>query len=100
MTIDNTFGDQFTYFEGIGQPFPNELQPVDPNSIRRILYKFERPLTMGEIESILANTSKPITFGRYDDPLRVIPGYIKTLTVNSLIKQNAAIELKSNKILR
>jgi hypothetical protein len=100
MTIDNTFGDQFTYFEGIGQPFPNELQAVDPNSIRRILYKFERPLTMGEIESILSNTSKPITFGRYDDPLRVIPGYIKTLTVNSLIKQNAAIELKSNKILR
>jgi hypothetical protein len=95
-----------SYFQGGGTPLnPNnpdepELQPVNIDDVRAYLYKFERPLTMGEIESILANTSKPITFGRYDDPLRVIPGYIKTLTVSSLIKQNAAIELKSNKILR
>ena len=96
----------YSFFNGSGEPLnPNnpdepELQPVNIDDVRAYLYKFERPLTMGEIESILANTSKPITFGRYDDPLRVIPGYIKTLTVNSLIKQNAAIELKSNKILR
>jgi hypothetical protein len=77
-----------------------ELQPVNIDDVRAYLYKFERPLTMTEIESILSNTSKPITFGRHDDPLRVISGYIKTLTVNSLIKQNAGIELKSNKILR
>jgi hypothetical protein len=95
----------YTHLEVIGTPLnpdnpDEELQPVNIDDVRAYLYKFERPLTMGEIESILANTSKPITFGRYDDPLRVIPGYIKTLTVNSLIKQNAAIELKSNKILR
>jgi len=96
----------YSFFNGSGVPLnPNnpdepELQPVNIDDVRAYLYKFERPLTMGEIESILANTSKPITFGRYDDPIRVIPGYIKTLTVSSLIKQNAAIELKSNKILR
>jgi hypothetical protein len=55
---------------------------------------------MQEIEDILDNTSKPIKFGRWDDPLRVIEGYIKTVNVKSIIKQDASIELKSNKILR
>jgi hypothetical protein len=106
ITIYPSFDGVYSYFEGSGVPLnpgnPDEpeLQPVNIDDVRAYLYKLERPLTMSEIESILSNTSKPITFGRHNDPLRVIPGYIKTLTVNSLIKQNAGIELKSNKILR
>ena len=104
--ILNTYTDPatsetfYTQFDAIGTPFPQVLQPVDPNSIKRLLYAFERPLRMSEIEDILDNTSKPIKFGRWDDPLRVIEGYIKTVNVKSIIKQDASIELKSNKILR
>jgi hypothetical protein len=76
------------------------LQPVDPNSILRLIYNFERPLTMTEIEAILDNTSRPISFGRWDDPLRTIEGYIKKVDVKSIIEQEASFELKSNKILR
>jgi len=90
-----------TYFEGSGRPFDrSELVPVDPNEIRRLIYKFERPLAMSEIEQILDNSSRPISFGRWDDPLRVIKGYIKKLDVKSIIEQQASFELKSNKILR
>jgi len=85
----------------IGNPFePTALAEVDPNSVRRLNYFFDRPLRMEEIENILDNTSKPIKFGRWDDPLRVIEGYIKNVNVKSIIKQDASIELKSNKILR
>jgi hypothetical protein len=95
------FGGTNTFFEGIGFPFGRtELVPVDPNSIRRLLYKFDRPLTMTEIEQILDNTSRPISFGRWDDPLRTIEGYIKKVDVKSIIEQEASFELKSNKILR
>jgi hypothetical protein len=55
---------------------------------------------MTEIEAILDNTSKPISFGMFDDPLRVIKGYIKKVDVKSIIEQEASFELKSNKILR
>ena len=90
-----------TYFEGSGRPFGrSELVPVDPNEIRRLIYKFERPLTMTEIEQILDNSSRPISFGRWDDPFRVIKGYIKKLDVKSIIEQEASFELKSNRILR
>ena len=90
-----------TFFEGSGRPFDrSELVPVDPNEIRRLVYKFERPLAMNEIEAILDNSSRPISFGRWDDPLRVIKGYIKKLDVKSIIEQEASFELKSNKILR
>ena len=85
----------------VGYPFePTALAEVDPNSVRRLNYAFDRPLRMEEIEDILDNTSKPIKFGRTDDPLRVIEGYIKNVNVKSIIKQDASIELKSNKILR
>ena len=85
----------------VGYPFePTALAEVDPNSVRRLNYAFDRPLKMEEIEDILDNTSKPIKFGRTDDPLRVIEGYIKNVNVKSIIKQDASIELKSNKILR
>ena len=104
--IENSYTDPvtsetyYTQFDAIGTPFPQVLQPVDPNSIKRFLYNFDRPLRMEEIEDILDNTSKPIKFGRTDDPLRVIEGYIKNVNVKSIIKQDASIELKSNKILR
>jgi hypothetical protein len=94
------FGSR-THFQGEGRPFDRtELVPVDPNTIRRLVYKFDRPLTMTEIEEILGNTSRPIAFGRWDDPLRTIEGYIKKVEVKSLIEQEASFELKSNKILR
>jgi hypothetical protein len=90
-----------TFFEGGGRPFDrSELIPVDPNEIRRLIYKFDRPLRMEEIEAILDNTSRPIKFGNYDDPLRVIEGYINKVDIKSIIKQDASITLKSNKILR
>jgi hypothetical protein len=90
-----------TFFEGSGRPFDRtELIPVDPNEIRRLIYKFDRPLRMEEIEAILDNTSRPIKFGNYDDPLRVIEGYINKVDIKSIIKQDASIQLKSNKILR
>ena len=85
----------------IGEPFePTALVDVDPNSVRRLDYSFDRPLRMEEIEAILDNTSRPIQFGQYDDRLRVIEGYINKVDIKSIIKQDASIQLKSNKILR
>ena len=89
-----------TIFYGEGTPFENEFQVVDPNASKKILYRFDRPLTMNQIELIIDNTSRPISFGRWDDPLRTIEGYIKKVDVKSLIEQEASFELKSNKILR
>jgi hypothetical protein len=84
-----------------GTPFePTSLVDVDPNSVRRLDYSFDRPLRMEEIEAILDNTSRPIKFGNYNDPLRVIEGYINKVDIKSIIKQDASIQLKSNKILR
>jgi len=99
-TIENTYDIYTTQFDAIGTPFPQSLQPVDPNSIKRFIYSFDRPLRMEEIEAILDNTSRPIKFGNYDDPLRVIEGYINKVDIKSIIKQDASIQLKSNKILR
>jgi hypothetical protein len=85
----------------VGTPFePTALVDVDPNSVRRLDYSFDRPLRMEEIEAILDNTSRPIKFGQFDDPLRVIEGYINKVDIKSIIKQDASIQLKSNKILR
>jgi hypothetical protein len=84
-----------------GTPFePTALVDVDPNSVRRLDYSFDRPLRMEEIEAILDNTSRPIKFGQFDDPMRVIEGYINKVDIKSIIKQDASIQLKSNKILR
>jgi hypothetical protein len=105
-TIENTYTDPYTsityytQFDAIGTPFPSVLQPVDPNSIKRFVYSFDRPLRMQEIEAILDNTSRPIKFGQFDDPIRVIEGYINKVDIKSIIKQDASIQLKSNKILR
>jgi hypothetical protein len=104
VVIENTFNyfsETFTtQFNAFGDPFPNSLQIVDPNSIKRFVYSFERPLRMEEIENILDNTSRPIKFGQFDDPLRVIEGYINKVDIKSIIKQDASITLKSNRVLR
>ena len=98
-------GGQYTEMNGSAIPIapnnPNEeLQPVNIDDVRAYLYSFDRPLTITEIEAILNNTSRPISFGRWEDPLRVIEGYIKKVDVKSIIEQEASFELKSNKILR
>jgi hypothetical protein len=99
LNIDGV--DRFTQFTGIGVPFePSILQPVDPESIRNVLYTFERPLSMVEINSILNNTSSPIKLGRTTDTNAAINGYIKTLEIQSFTRQNANFVLKSNQILR
>jgi hypothetical protein len=95
----------FTHLEVVGAPLnpenPDEvLDPVNIDDVRAYLYNFERPLTMGEIQAMLDNTSKPIAFGRHDDPLRVIEGFIKKVNIQSIVRQKAAIELKSNRLLR
>jgi hypothetical protein len=77
-----------------------ELQEVNIDDVRAYTYSFDRPLRMEEIEAILDNTSRPIKFGQFDDPLRVIEGYINKVDIKSIIKQDASIQLKSNKILR
>jgi hypothetical protein len=55
---------------------------------------------MNEITSIINQTSSPIELGRTEDSLAVIDGYIKTMQVDSVIRQNAKFVLKSNEILR
>jgi hypothetical protein len=95
----------FTRLEVVGTPLnPNnpdeQLDPVNIDDVRAYLYDFERPLTMAEIKFMLDNTSKPIAFGRHDDPLRVIEGFIKKVNIASITRQKASIELKSNRLLR
>jgi hypothetical protein len=95
------------YTEMVGSAIPiapnnpaEELEPVNIDDVRAYIYSFDRPLRMEEIEAILDNTSRPIKFGQFDDPLRVIEGYINKVDIKSIIKQDASIQLKSNKILR
>ena len=91
----------YSEFFGSGVPFgQTDLQPVDPNLIRNVLYKFERPLSMVEINNILNATSSPISIGKRDDPLSTIPAHIKSINIDSVIKQSAKFDLRSNKILR
>ena len=93
--------DRQSYFTGIGQPLnPEELAAVNTEDVRTFLYEFERPLSMDEITSILNATSSPIELGRTTDPNAAIDGYIKTMEVQSVTRQNAKFVLKSNEILR
>jgi hypothetical protein len=92
---------RFSFVTVEGVPFQSpDLEPVDIDDVRAYLYKFNRPLTMAEISSITSNTSNPITFGRRNDPLSVIPGYIKSLNIASVLRKNAEITLKSNILLQ
>jgi hypothetical protein len=106
--LDSGVEDSITYYTNLyieGVPFQNlnpdeELQAVNIDDVRAYIYSFERPLRMEEIENILDNTSRPIKFGQFDDPLRVIEGYINKVDIKSIIKQDASITLKSNRVLR
>ena len=98
--IDDSFSGQNSFFSGIGYPLvPLELNPVNIDDVKAYIYKFNRPLTMAEINAITSETSKPISIGRYDDPLAVIPTYIKTLNIESVMRKNTTFELLSNKLL-
>jgi hypothetical protein len=89
-----------SYFTGIGAAFaPTTLEPVDINDVQAYLYKFNRPLTMAEINAITSETSKPILLGRKDDALAVSPTYIKNIQIESVMRKNAQFELRSNKLL-
>lgn len=91
----------YTEFNGSGQNLLDpELEPVNIDDVRAYLYKFNRPLTMAEISSIIGNTSNPIQFGRKNDPLSVIEGFIKTVQVGSILRKNAEFTLKSNQLLQ
>lgn len=93
--------DFFTTFAGIGQPFePSELQPVDRETIRNVLYQFERPLSMDEIMSMINNSANPIKLGNQNDENRTVDAWIKSATIQSVIRQNGTFTLKSNEILR
>lgn len=98
-TIDGQLRNTFMIVDGFN--FNDlELNPVNIDDVRAYLYDFERPLTMAEIQFMLDNTSKPVSFGKYDDPLRVIEGFIKKVNIPSITRQKASIELKSNRLLR
>jgi hypothetical protein len=89
-----------TEFSGSGLPLtPTTLEPVDINDVQSYLYKFNRPLTMAEINAITSETSKPILLGRKDDALAVSPTYIKAINIESVMRKNAQFELRSNKLL-
>ena len=93
--------NRFSFVEFSGVPLaPEELEAVNTEDFRTFLYEFERPLSMNEITSIINQTSSPIELGRTEDSLAVIDGYIKTMEVQSVIRQNAKFVLKSNEILR
>jgi hypothetical protein len=89
-----------TEFSGSGLPLtPTTLEPVDINDVQTYLYKFNRPLTMAEINAITSETSKPILLGRKDDALAVSPTYIRNIQIESVMRKNAQFELRSNKLL-
>jgi len=89
-----------SYFNGSGVPIaPPELQPVDINDVQNYLYKFTRPLSMDEINSIVNNTAKPILLGRKDDPVAVRPTYIKSINIKSVMRKSTDFELRSNFLL-
>lgn len=101
VSVDVWTTDTTMRFTIQGQPFlPEELAAVDVDNVRSFLYEFERPLSMDEITSILNQTSSPIELGRTTDQSAAIDGYIKTMEVQSVTRQNAKFVLKSNKILR
>lgn len=101
LELTNNYLSNDAFIDGSGVPLnPLELEAVNIDDVRAYLYDFERPLTMAEIQLMLDNTSKPISFGKHDDPLRVIEGFIKKVNIPSITRQKASIELKSNRLLR
>lgn len=101
VNVDVWTTSESMILEIVGQPFNSEnLEPVNIDDVQAYLYRFNRPLLMDEISSILSNTSNPITIGRRNDPLSVIPTYIKSMNIASILRKNAEFTLKSNRLLQ
>jgi hypothetical protein len=100
-TFTNFDGTTFnSYFQGFGEPLvPLELEAVDINDVKAYTYKFDRPLSMQEINAITSEPSKPIMLGRKDDPVATIPTYIQNINIQSVMRKNTQFELRSNKLL-
>jgi len=97
---NTTLPSAFSYFSVQGIPFADQtLEPVNIDDVQAYLYKFKRPLSMAEINAITSETSKPILLGRKDDALAVVPTYIKTINIESVMRKSAQFELRSNKLL-
>jgi hypothetical protein len=97
-TLNNITYD--SYFIGGGVPFvPLELEAIDINDVKAYTYKFDRPLSMQEINAITSEPSKPIMLGRKDDPVATIPTYIQNINIQSVMRKNTQFELRSNKLL-
>lgn len=89
-----------TQFSGSGVPLlPSQLQSIDINDVKAYTYKFDRPLSMQEINAITSEPSKPILLGRKDDPVATIPTYIQNINIQSVMRKNTQFELRSNKLL-
>lgn len=100
-TFTNFDGTTFnSYFQGFGEPLvPLELEAVNINDVKAYTYKFDRPLSMQEINAITSEPSKPIMLGRKDDPVATIPTYIQNINIQSVMRKNTQFELRSNKLL-
>lgn len=98
-TIDGvTF---YTTFNGNGiNLLPTNLDPVNEDDVQAYVYKFNRPLTMNQINAILDETARPIKLGRHNDPLRVVDTYIKNMNIQSVLRKAAEFEVKSNKLIQ
>lgn len=89
-----------SYFQGFGEPLvPLQLEAIDINDVKAYTYKFDRPLSMQEINAITSEPSKPILLGRKDDPVATIPTYIQNINIQSVMRKNTQFELRSNKLL-
>jgi len=98
----DTIGGQLyvSQYGGSGLPFePTELQPYDPCDFKNYLYDFEAPLPMDKIQAIINNPSAPIKFSRTPEIINGINGLCNSVTIESVIKQNANFTLRSNEKL-
>ena len=103
VTLEPSFTNVSVFtslFEGFGQPLvPLQLEAIDINDVKAYTYKFDRPLSMQEINAITSEPSKPILLGRKDDPVATIPTYIQNINIQSVMRKNTQFELRSNKLL-
>lgn len=100
VTLRTSFASWVSFFTGGGRPLvPLELEAIDINDVKAYTYKFERPLSMQEINAITTEPSKPILLGRKDDPVATIPTYIQNINIQSVMRKNTQFELRSNKLL-
>ena len=70
-----------------------ELQPTDASSLQGRVYRFKYPLTKNEINALLSDTTRGISFIREDDATSLMACNINRVTVSSLESGLAEIEL-------